>query len=100
MLTSRIVSHCHIVVHVGECGRIELEIENKFRGWCKMKRKKNEGGMRLTAGLMNPTVLFPAAIRASLTAAMMDAMMGAEADVPPELTNLPPSAMTNGHLVD
>jgi hypothetical protein len=53
----------------------------------------------LTAGLMNPTVLFPAAMRASLTAAMTDAKMGAEADVPPEWTNAPPSAITSGHLV-
>jgi hypothetical protein len=49
---------------------------------------------------MKPTVLFPAAMRASLTAAMTAANMGAEADVPPEWTNPPPTAMTNGHLVE
>jgi hypothetical protein len=43
-----------------------------------------EGIMMLTAGLMNPTGLFRAAMRASLTAAITDAKMGAEADVPPE----------------
>ena len=56
------------------------------------------GGGRLTAGLMNPTTGFPATMRASLIAAMNDAKMGADAEVPPELTNLPPSAMTMGNL--
>ena len=47
---------------------------------------------------MNPTTGFPATMRASLIAAMNDAKMGADAEVPPELTNLPPSAMTMGNL--
>ena len=45
---------------------------------------------RLTAGLIHPTTLFPAAMRASLIAATNDAKMGADADVPLLLTNLPP----------
>jgi hypothetical protein len=66
-----------------------------------MEDRKEEGRKRMmtpTAGLMNPTVLFPAASRASFTAAITAANMGADADVPPECTKPPPSAMTRGHL--
>ena len=48
--------------------------------------------------MIHPTTLFPAAMRASLIAATNDAKMGADAEVPPELTNFPPSAMTMGNL--
>ncbi len=47
---------------------------------------------------MKPTGLLPAAIRASLTAAITAAKIGAEADVPPERTKLPFSAMMSGKL--
>jgi hypothetical protein len=76
--------------------RVELDLKNIFSSQVLMDEEK----MVLTAGLMNPTVLLPAARRASLTAAMTAANMGAEADVPPEWTKPPPSAMTNGHLAD
>ncbi len=51
-----------------------------------------------TAGLMKPTGPLPAEMRASLTAAIMDAKMGAAADVPPLRVNLPPRATTVGYL--
>lgn len=53
-----------------------------------------------TAGLIQPTVLLPAAMRASFTEVMTDAKMGADADVPPERVNLPLSATTIGHLMN
>ena len=59
---------------------------------------RTEKEHRHTAGLIQPTGLFPAAMRASFTAVMTAAKMGADADVPPLLMNWPDSAMTRGHL--
>lgn len=51
-----------------------------------------------TAGLIHPTRLLWAAMRASLTAAIIEAKIGADADVPPETKNSPSSATTMGNL--
>jgi hypothetical protein len=45
-----------------------------------------------TAGFIKPTELFPAVIRASLIRVIIDAMTGAEADVPSTRINLPSTA--------
>ena len=42
-----------------------------------------------TAGFAHPTGAFPAAMRASLTAVIIAAHVGAEADVPPTAQRLP-----------
>lgn len=43
---------------------------------------------------MKPTGLLPAAMRASFTAAMRDAKMGADADVPPIVSMAPFTTVT------
>ena len=47
---------------------------------------------------MKPTGLLPADIRASFMAAMTEAKMGADAEVPPLVVNLPSIATTVGNL--
>ena len=56
--------------------------------------------VRHTAGLTNPTGRFPAARRASFTATINEATMGAEADVPPLSVKFPPTTTTVGNLRD
>lgn len=52
----------------------------------------------LTAGLIQPTGPFPRAIRASFTAAMSEATIGADALVPPPTTKSPATTMAVGYL--
>ena len=53
--------------------------------------------VELTAGLMFPTGPLPAARRASLTAAIIAAKMGVDADVPPLIARLPLTTTTVGN---
>ena len=57
----------------------------------------NRGDER-TTGLMNPTGLFPIAMRASLINVIMDATTGAEADVPKTKLSVPSTPISEFNL--
>ena len=76
-----------------ERGGVELEIWDQVSGFAR-----SECFVGRTAGLIQPTVFLPAAMRASLIEAITEAKMGADADVPPDLEKFPFTATTVGHL--
>ena len=64
------------------------------RASCIVHRALN---VELTAGLMFPTGLLPAARRASLIATIIAAKMGVDADVPPLIVRFPPTTSEVGN---
>jgi hypothetical protein len=86
-LTAALVpTHLDVVESLLELWRVNLRIPN--RSYQHRRRVSVQGSLR-TVGLMNPTGLFPTAIRASLMPVIRDPTTGDEHDVPNTRPNTP-----------